>query len=199
MQEKRSFSIKAQQDIEIVHRALHGEEKAFGELLDRYQDSIFFLLLKKVGNENDAEDLTMETFAKAFNNLHQYTPAYTFSTWLFRIAINNCIDFIRKKKVRPQINNSGIDFNDPESGEFSFSGVTPEDLLIKEQKAEEIKKIIKTLKPRYTRLIEMRYYQEMSYEEIAAALNLPIGTVKAQLFRAKELLAALIQNKSDKI
>ena len=176
-----------------------GEEKAFAELLDRYQDSIYFLLLKKIGNENDAEDLTMETFGKAFNNLAQYTPVYAFSTWLFRIAINNCIDFVRKRKIRPQSYDSGVDFHDPDNQNFTAKTLNPEDLVIKEQKASMIREMIKTLKPRYARLIELRYYQELSYEEIAVEMKLPLGTVKAQLFRARELLYPLVNGKGENI
>lgn len=199
MVERSGFSAKATRDLEIIELALKGEEKAYAELLDRYQDSIYFLLLKKIGNENDAEDLTMETFAKAFNNLSQYTPVYAFSTWLFRIAINNCIDFVRKKKIRPQSYDSGVDFHDPDNPNFTSSNLSPEDLVIKDQKAAELKDMIKTLKPRYARLIELRYYQEFSYEEIAVEMQLPLGTVKAQLFRARELLAPLLLNKGEKI
>ena len=199
MVERSGFSAKATRDLEIIELALKGEEKAYAELLDRYQDSIYFLLLKKIGNENDAEDLMMETFAKAFNNLSQYTPVYAFSTWLFRIAINNCIDFVRKKKIRPQSYDSGVDFHDPDNPNFTSSNLSPEDLVIKEQKAAELRDMIKTLKPRYARLIELRYYQEFSYEEIAEDMQLPLGTVKAQLFRARELLAPLLLSKGEKI
>jgi RNA polymerase sigma-70 factor (ECF subfamily) len=199
MVERSGFSAKATRDLEIIELALKGEEKAYAELLDRYQDSIYFLLLKKIGNENDAEDLMMETFAKAFNNLSQYTPVYAFSTWLFRIAINNCIDFVRKKKIRPQSYDSGVDFHDPDNPNFTSSNLSPEDLVIKEQKAAELRDMIKTLKPRYARLIELRYYQEFSYEEIAEEMQLPLGTVKAQLFRARELLAPLLLSKGEKI
>jgi len=195
MVERSGFSVKAKKDLEIIEFALNGEEKAYAELLDRYQDSIYFLLLKKIGNENDAEDLTMETFGKAFNNLSQYTPVYAFSTWLFRIAINNCIDFVRKRKTRPQSFDSGIDFNDPENVNFTSINPNPEELIIRKEKAVELKSLIKTLKPRYARLIDYRYYQELSYEEIAEVMQLPLGTVKAQLFRARELLAPLLKNK----
>jgi RNA polymerase sigma-70 factor (ECF subfamily) len=195
MVERSGFSVKAKKDLEIIEFALNGEEKAYAELLDRYQDSIYFLLLKKIGNENDAEDLTMETFGKAFNNLSQYTPVYAFSTWLFRIAINNCIDFVRKRKIRPQSFDSGIDFHDPDNANFTSLSPNPEELVIKREKAEELKSMIKTLKPRYARLIDYRYYQELSYEEIAETMQLPLGTVKAQLFRARELLAPLLKSK----
>jgi RNA polymerase sigma factor (sigma-70 family) len=199
MVERSGFSAKATRDLEIIQLALNGDEKAYAQLLDRYQDSIYFLLLKKIGNENDAEDLMMETFAKAFNNLSQYTPVYAFSTWLFRIAINNCIDFVRKKKIRPQSYDSGVDFHDPDNPNFTSSNLSPEDLVIKDQKAAELRAMIKTLKPRYARLIELRYYQEFSYEEIAEEMQLPLGTVKAQLFRARELLAPLLLSKGGKI
>ena len=199
MVERSNFSVKAQKDLEIIDLALQGEEKAYAELLDRYQDSIYFLLLKKIGNENDAEDLTMETFGKAFNNLSQYTPVYAFSTWLFRIAINNCIDFVRKKKIRPQSYDSGVDFSDPDNVNFTSKNLNPEDLVIKSEKAKLLREMIKTLKPRYARLIDLRYYKEYSYEEIAAEMQLPLGTVKAQLFRARELLAPLVNAKNDNI
>ncbi len=199
MVKRSNFTSKAQKDLKIIELALQGEERAYTELLDRYQDSIYFLLLKKIGNENDAEDLTMETFGKAFNNLSQYTPVYAFSTWLFRIAINNCIDFVRKKKSRPQAYDTGVDFHDPDNASFESKSPNPEELVIKEQKAIEIRKMIRTLKPRYARLIDLRYYQELSYEEIAAKMQLPLGTVKAQLYRARELLAPLVNAKSDNI
>lgn len=199
MVERSGFSAKATRDLEIIELALKGDENAFAELLDRYQDSIYFLLLKKIGNENDAEDLTMETFAKAFNSLAQYTPVYAFSTWLFRIAINNCIDFARKRKIRPQSYDYGVDFHDPDNPNFTSSSLNPEDLVIKEEKAEQLRGMIKTLKPRYARLIELRYYKEFTYEEIAEEMKLPIGTVKAQLFRARELLAPLLIRKGEKI
>ncbi|MBP8994843.1 MAG: sigma-70 family RNA polymerase sigma factor, partial [Bacteroidales bacterium] len=170
-------------------------EKAYAQLLDRYQDPIYFLLLKKIGNENDAEDLTMETFAKAFNNLDKYTPDYAFSTWLFRIAINNCIDFVRKVKVRPQSIDTTAEYQDADNPNFTSPNLNPEDLMIKKQKSKDLKSIIQTLKPRYATLIDLRYYQELTYEEIAQEMQLPIGTVKAQLYRARELLAPLLTNK----
>ncbi len=197
MVEQSNFSAKANKDLEIIQQAKNGDEKAYSQLLGRYQDSIYFLLLKKIGNENDAEDLTMETFAKAFKNLDQYTPNYAFSTWLFRIAINNCIDFIRKMKVRPQAVETDIDFHDPDNTNFTSTNLSPEDLIIKEQKAVELKNIVSTLKPRYAKLIELRYYKELRYEEIANELDLPLGTVKAQLFRARELLGLILNQRNN--
>src|SRR6056297_3766790 len=98
VEQKIKLSEKARQDYELVQLALRGDEKAFTRLLSRYKDAIYFMLLKMVNNRNDAEDLTLEAFGKAFKNIHQYSPTYAFSTWLFKIASNNCIDFLRRKK-----------------------------------------------------------------------------------------------------
>ncbi len=189
-----NLSDKAKYDLILVDKAREGEEAAFAELLQRYRDTIFFMLLKKVNNEIDAEDLTIEAFGKAFNSIHQYTPQYAFSTWLFKIANNNCIDFLRKQKnktyplesfVQDDENNHGID--------VATTLLDPEERLIKDQKAEWLKDIIRQLKPRYSTLIKLRYYKEMSYAEISEELNIPLGTVKAQLYRSRELLQAMLQ------
>jgi RNA polymerase sigma factor (sigma-70 family) len=196
---KSEFSDKARQDMEIVKKALNGDEKAFADLLDKYYDSIYFLLLKKTNSEFDAEDLTMETFGKAFNSLHQYRPVYAFSTWLFRIAINNCIDYVRKKKTRPQTLEACSDNPDGDVYTIVSSNLNPEDSIIKKQKANIVNELVKSLKPRYAKLIELRYYKEYSYEEIAEEMQIPLGTVKAQLYRARELLYPLVQSKTDNI
>ena len=99
--ETKHLSEKAQKDYELVVKATkYNDQQAFSDLMDRYKDSIYFMLLKMVNNKDDAEDLTIEAFGKAFNSLKQYTPNYAFSTWLFKIASNNCIDFLRKKKKK---------------------------------------------------------------------------------------------------
>ncbi|MDL2262371.1 sigma-70 family RNA polymerase sigma factor [Bacteroidales bacterium OttesenSCG-928-I21] len=197
MVEKRQYSLNAIDDIEAIGNAIYGDEKAYTVLLTKYQKGIYYLMLRKTGNEKDAEDLTMEAFAKAFNNLDQYTPAYAFSTWLYKIAINNSIDFLRKQNVRNASLNSNVDFNDPDSPQISSTFLSPEELIIKEQKQEQLKKIIKELKPHYSKIIEMRYYDEMTYDEISETLNLSLSTVKIQLFRAKELLMPKINNTKD--
>jgi RNA polymerase sigma factor (sigma-70 family) len=182
------LSDKARSDLLLVDMARNGNEKAFATLMNRYRDSIYFMLLKMVNNMSDAEDLTIEAFGKAFRNLESYTPDFAFSTWLFKIATNNCIDFIRKKHASP----APIDQlqNDLETITKNIQSdlPDPEEALINDQKIAVLRSIVNQLKPRYRRLIELRYYKEYSYEEIASELNLPIGTVKAQLFRAKSLL-----------
>ncbi len=189
------LSDKAQYDFLLVEAALTGDEKAFAKLMSRYKDAIYFMLLKMVNNKNDAEDLTLEAFGKAFKNLHQYSPQYAFSTWLFKIATNNCIDFLRKKKgVYVSIeNNQENGDNDPPI-KLRSNEPNPEEKLIRIQKAILMRKIVHRLKPRYRILVELRYFREFSYEEIAQELNLPLGTVKAQLFRAREMLFKMIES-----
>ena len=141
-----------------------------------------------VNNTSDAEDLTIEAFGKAFRNLDSFTPDFAFSTWLFKIATNNCIDFIRKKQASPTPIDQLQDDMENLTVNIQSDLPDPEESLINDQKIAVLRDIVNQLKPRYRRLIELRYYKEYSYEEIASELNLPIGTVKAQLYRAKTLL-----------
>ncbi|NOU16697.1 MAG: sigma-70 family RNA polymerase sigma factor [Bacteroidales bacterium] len=198
MEINSNLSEKAKFDLVLVDQAIQGDQKAYAELLDRYKDAIYFMLLKMVNNKSDAEDLTIEAFGKAFKNIHQYTPNYAFSTWLFKIATNNCIDFIRKKKANLiSIDNTAEDQEGPISSptaHLQSSNLDPEEQLIKEQNIKLIQEVVGKLKPRYRKLIELRYFSEFSYEEIADELGLPIGTVKAQLFRARELLFNILKN-----
>jgi len=188
------LSEKARQDYELVKSALHGDEKAFARLLNKYKDAIYFMLLKMVNNRSDAEDLTLEAFGKAFKSLHQYSPTYAFSTWLFKIASNNCIDFLRKKKgVHVSIENKEENEN-TDSLKLKSKEPNPEERLIRKQKAILLRKVVRKLKPRYQVLVELRYFKEFSYEEIAKTLDLPLGTVKAQLFRAREMLFKMIES-----
>ena len=194
MEVNPNLSEKAQHDFRLVQRAWKGDQKAFAELLGRYRDAIFYMLLKMVNNPSDAEDLTIEAFGKAFKSLKQYTPNYAFSTWLFKIASNNCIDFIRKKRGNLISLDQNQDDQESVSNSIQSSTLDPEEDLIKKQKVNLMRTVVTKLKPRYRRLIELRYFKEYSYEEIAQELDLPIGTVKAQLFRARELLFHILNN-----
>ncbi len=186
------LSEKAKDDLILVDRAKKGDEKAFASLMNRYRDSIYYMLLKMVNNPYDADDLTIEAFGKAFRNLDSYTPKFAFSTWLFKIATNNCVDFIRKKQLSPTPLDYVQDITDGPTVNIQSDLPDPEESLINHQKIATLKDIVSQLKPRYKSLIELRYYKEYSYEEISNELNLPIGTVKAQLFRAKTLLYNII-------
>jgi RNA polymerase sigma factor (sigma-70 family) len=191
-----NLSDKAMHDYRLVHEAINNKsERAYAELMDRYRDSIYFMLLKMVNSKDDADDLTIEAFGKAFRKLHQYTPNYAFSTWLFKIASNNCIDFIRKKKKNTfSLNRSA----DQDGGEIEMDikadVLDPEENFIRDQKIQMMQDVVKRLKPRYRTLVELRYFKELSYEEIAEQLDLPLGTVKAQLFRAREFLFQIMKN-----
>lgn len=202
LSENENLSDKALYDYKLVRRALDDtDQKAYAELMGRYRDSVYFMLLKMVNNKDDAEDLTVEAFGKAFKRLHQYTPNFAFSTWLFRIATNNCIDFIRRKRK----NTFSIDqpMSDDEGGEMVMDlrseTPDPEEHIMKKQKVVMLRELVEKMKPRYRTLIEMRYFQELSYEEIADQLELPLGTVKAQLFRAREFLFNVLKNTQGKI
>lgn len=182
------LSDKAKQDLRLVRSARNGDEKAFADLMNRYKDSIYFMLLKMVNNPSDADDLTIEAFGKAFKNIHLYTPNFAFSTWLFRIATNNCIDFIRKKKSAPTAIDQTQNDQDSPASNLQSNTPDPEEELIKKQKIKHLKNVVSQLKPQYRKLIELRFFKEYSYDEIAYELDIPLGTVKAQIFRAKELL-----------
>lgn len=188
MEINHDLSDKAKGDLLLVDEARKGNEKAFATLMNRYRDSIYYMLLKMVNNASDAEDLTIEAFGKAFRNIDSYTPKFAFSTWLFKIATNNCVDFIRKKQVSPTPLDHLQDSLDNVTVNIQSDLPDPEESLINHQKITALKDIVSQLKPRYKALIELRYYKEYSYEEIASELKIPIGTVKAQLYRAKTML-----------
>jgi RNA polymerase sigma-70 factor (ECF subfamily) len=196
MEVSPNLSEKAQHDFLLVQKARSGDQKAYAELLGRYRDAIYFMLLKMVNNPSDAEDLTIEAFGKAFKNIGQYTPNFAFSTWLFKIATNNCIDFIRKKRAATISLDQSND--DPDTTTVTIQSDTPdpEAHMINSQKIKLLREVVNKLKPRYRTLVELRYFKEYSYEEISQELELPIGTVKAQLFRARELLFNILKTSS---
>ncbi|MCQ2974861.1 MAG: sigma-70 family RNA polymerase sigma factor [Bacteroidales bacterium] len=195
-----TFSEKAKADYKLVLEARAGSQRAFGELLAKYRESVYFMIVKMVRNPDDAEDLTIESFGKAFRNINSYLPSNAFSTWLFKIASNNTIDFLRSNKQ--QKNNVSIDkpsSTDPDSTSWAENTLMapikdPEESLMKEQKEFLIRNIVKQLHEDYRQITEMRYFDEMSYTEIAETLNLPLGTVKARLFRSRELLLSIVKN-----
>jgi len=193
-----NLSENAKHDAELIFEARSGVNKAFGQLMKRYKEAIYFMLLKMVHNKTDAEDLTIEAFEKAFINIKQYEPQFAFSTWLFCIASNNAIDHLRKKRVVsvPYETPAGNDKNSVIEYSYNIRTNTdnPEEAFIKAQNARLLRKAVSTLKPRYRTLLEMRYFKEYSYSEICQELNLPLGTVKVQLFRSREMLYDLLKN-----
>lgn len=202
MEVNDNLSDKGKYDYALVKKAVDGDQKAFAELMERYRDAIFFMLLKMVNNRDDADDLTIEAFGKAFNRIQQYQPNYAFSTWLFKIASNNCIDFLRKEKKKRMVsldNTISGDDGDEMTFEVKDDKPDPEEVFIKEQKAEMMREVVDKLKPRYRDLVILRYFKEYSYDEIAKEMDLPLGTVKAQLFRAREFLSQLLKHTKERI
>jgi RNA polymerase sigma factor (sigma-70 family) len=188
-----NLSEKAIQDFKLVQNAKKGDQQAYAELMGRYRDSIFYMLLKMVNNASDAEDLMIEAFGKAFKNIDQYIPSFAFSTWLFKIATNNCIDYIRKRRTSTISIDQTSDDQETQSITIQSDTPDPEEVMINDQKIKLLRDVVSKLKPRYKTLVELRYFNEYSYEEIAEELNLPLGTVKAQLYRARELLYNILK------
>ncbi len=197
MEVNPNLTDKALRDYQLVQAAINsGDQRAYAALMNNYRDSLYFMLLKMTNNPDDADDLTIEAFGKAFKKLEQYTPDFAFSTWLFKIASNNCIDFMRKKKKRT------LSMDDSPNGEDGnelanitpSDGPDPEEKVMKKEKMILMREVVEKLKPHYRKLIELRYFKEYSYEEIANELELPLGTVKAQLFRAREFISNILKN-----
>lgn len=189
---------KAKRDYVLLRQALdHNDQKAYAELMKLYRDSIYFILMKIVKNSDDAEDLTLETFGKAFKYLDKYSPQYAFSTWLFRIAVNNSIDFIRHKNNSPQcVDNESLNMEQEQLIEHSQAGTTrtPEEHIMDKQRVEMLRCAVSQLPDKYRKVVELRYYEELSYEEIAERLNISLSNVKIQLLRAKNMLSQLMVN-----
>jgi RNA polymerase sigma factor (sigma-70 family) len=199
---KKQFSDKALQDFKLIDRATQDkDDHAYAELMKRYKKPVYHMILKMVRNVDDAEDLTIEAFAKAFKNLHRFKKDYTFSTWLFRIATNNAIDFIRKKKLDTMSLNSSFKDDNGESVNIDVQdhNLDPQEEAIKSQKIELVRMFVTKLPAKYQRLVKLRYFNELSYDEIAKELDAPLGTVKAQLHRARELMYDLVKGKKEHI
>jgi RNA polymerase sigma factor (sigma-70 family) len=202
MEVNEHLTEKAQRDLGLVVRARdQGDQRAFAELMRLYRDNVYFMLLKMTNHPIDAEDLTIEAFGKAFRSLKHYTPDYAFSTWLFKIATNNGIDFIRRKRQKTLSIDQLYEHDDGSESSFSVpSGAPdPEEEMIRQQKAQLMREVVEKLKPHYRKLITLRYFDELSYEELAEELDLPLGTVKAQLFRAREFLYNFLKKRGDQI
>ena len=172
------------EDRELVDRVLEGDNTAFEYLFNRYRDAIHRLFVQRLGGANDADDLLQETFIKVYINIHRYSADYTFGQWVYTIARNTFIDFVRRRQDDLSIDDR---FYAPAS-----SAPTPEESVINLQQRSQIEQYLDRLAPRFRQLILMRFFEEYSYEEIAAKLALPLGTVKTQIHRAREQMCRLI-------
>ncbi|MFM8448955.1 MAG: RNA polymerase sigma factor [Haliscomenobacter sp.] len=178
----------------LVLEAVAGNQQAFAVLLERYRYVISQAIARIVQNPSDTDDLTMEVFSKAFSNLHNYRPHFAFSTWLYRIAINHAIDYIRKKRIiflPIEVHANNLSGEDTLTS-LAAAGLSPEELYIQKQQSEFLHYLLGRLNPRNRSILLLHYFEGYSYEEIAKEMGVPIGTVKAQLHRAREALSLLL-------
>lgn len=183
-------------DIELIQRALRGDQSGYREILQRYRAPLYHLLYRMVHDKMETEDLVQEAFIKAFAALATFNDEFAFSTWLYKIAINNCIDHLRKKRLRTFSLDKPIDFNDGEvKRELPDSTYQPDSTLLSKEKNKLIEEAIENLPEKYRISIVLRHNEEKSYEEISQMLQIPLGTVKARIFRAREMLKKELKNK----
>ncbi len=199
---ENSFSERRKLELQLVKQAQRGDEDAFTRLFEMYYKTVYFIVYKMVRNSDDAADLTVEAFTKAFENINYYIPTNAFITWLSKIAVNRTIDFLRKQKGNQyysidQSHPQADDENATLSNLLETDSFDPEEEYIKNEKYELLQKLISDLPPDYSQIMRMRYFDLMPYKEIAKKLSLPLGTVKARLHRGRELLASLLKNKRD--
>jgi RNA polymerase sigma-70 factor (ECF subfamily) len=188
--------VSRKEDSALIQRALAGDQKAFRKLRLKYYDSIFKLINRMIRNREEVEDLTQEAFIKVFASLASFNEEYAFSTWLYKIATNNTIDHIRKKKLHTFSINRPIE---SEESDYSFelpdTEPEPDQELIAAQRKKMLDDAIHSLPPKYRQVILMRHVDEKEYQEIAKTLKLPLGTIKAHIFRARELLYKQLRDK----
>ena len=178
----------------LVQNAVAGDQKAYSELMSLYWTSIEKTLSLKLMSKEDVEDLTIATFSKAFDKLDSYDDSFAFSTWIQTIASNTLIDFFRKKDQKTISIDQQKEDEDTDNIDVVDNSLDPENHLIRKQKNKHITGMVHRLKPHYRELIILRYLDEMSYAEISKKLNMPLGSVKAKLFRARDLLLKTLKN-----
>lgn len=196
---RENASESSREDDVLVKRAVGGNERAYRELVEKYERALYFHILKMIKDKEQVEDLVQETFVKAFDNLNTYSTDYAFSTWLYRIATNHTIDYLRKKKLQTLSIDEPVQTRDGElKMQLPDESASTDRSIIRQQRQKIVREAIKDLPKKYRKVIEMRHMEEKSYQEIADVLDLPLGTVKAHIFRARELLYKALKDKRDK-
>lgn len=188
------MEIKKEEIKKQIQSAKEGKQSAFSFLLDYYWNTVYGFLLKRIRNEHEAEDITIEAFAKAFDKIDTFDENYSFSTWVIAISKNIQID--RSRKKNSLIHSKTTDASKKHIQQIPDHSPTAEDTLIREQNLEQLLLYIKQLKPDYQEVIHLRYFQEMRYNEIAEILNESLSTIKVRLLRARKLLAEIIAKKN---
>ena len=191
-------SESSEQDRSLVELALTGNEAAFRKLMQKYDKALHHHIYRMVRTKGEVEDLVQESFIKAFSALTSYSSDYAFSTWLYKIATNHTIDYLRKKKLPTFSIDKPIQTKDGNL-EYEVPDITyrPDRHVVADQRRALIQQAIDSLPEKYHRVIVLRHQQEKSYEEIAQELDLPLGTVKAHIFRARKLLYKYLRSKKD--
>ena len=183
-------------DYELIDEAIDGNEAAYGIIMERYKNSLYGIIYRMVRNQEETQDLVQEAFIKAYKALESFNKQYSFSTWLFKIASNNCIDHLRKKRLNTTSIDAPIETADGNiTQEIPDSSYNPETDIIRNEMVNTIHEVIDQLPEKYREVINLRHKQDRSYEEIANELELPIGTVKARIFRAREILKISLRKK----
>lgn len=184
------------EDTTLIQRALKGDQSAFARLREKYHDAIYNLIYRMIREKDEVEDLTQEAFIKAFGSLASFNDEYAFSTWLYKIATNNCIDHIRRKKLQTFSIDKPVETRENDIVfELPDSTYEPDQDMISRQRKKLLDDAIHSLPPKYRQVIIMRHQEEMEYQEIAKILKLPLGTVKAHIFRAREMLYKYLRDK----
>lgn len=190
---------KTMRDFQLVRMAQeNNDQQAFADLMRCYREPLYLMLLKMTNSPDDANDLTLESFGKAFRNLHLFKPTKSFSAWLFSIGANTCLDFLRRRRIETvSISDICCHKGDDDPIEFPIpsDSPTPEEKVMNDQRAKMLHEAVEQMKPRYRQMIELRYFEELSYGEIAARTGLPMGSVKCQLLRAKNSLEEILRNR----
>lgn len=195
---RKDASESSLEDDQLVKRAISGNQDAFKLLMNKYQKPLYYHIVKMVKNNEQVEDIIQESFVKAFSNLNSYNTHYAFSTWLYRITTNHTIDYLRKKKLQTTSINEPIRVKDGEM-QFQIVGSAETDRkIIRKERKIIITEAIQNLPEKYREVIEMRHLEEMRYQEISEQLDLPLGTVKAHIFRAREMLYKALIDRKDK-
>lgn len=189
-------SASSKADLVLVERAQGGDQRAFKELFDKYRQPLYYHILKMVHRDDVIEDLQQEIFLKAFDNIHSYNSGFAFSTWLYRITTNHTIDFLRKKRLKTSSIDDPIKTKDGEMRvDIEDEDASSDDLVMQTQRQLVIRQALDSLPEKYRMVIQYRHMEELSYQEIAELMDLPLGTVKAHIFRARELLYKYLKDK----
>ena len=195
---RKDASESSLEDDQYVKRAIGGDQDAFKMLMNKYQKPLYYHIVKMVKNHEQVEDIIQESFVKAFSNLGSYNTNYAFSTWLYRITTNHTIDYLRKKKLQTTSINEPVRAKDGEM-QFQIVGNAETDRkIIRKERKKIVSEAIENLPEKYREVIQMRHLEEMSYQEISEELDLPLGTVKAHIFRAREMLYKALIDRKDK-